>query len=181
MSDIIPLGGDDKSPISPSVIKRDIYRLKSFLIAEQRAEYDSPATAELSAEYFEEETSRLLVLVSLEVRQLIEIYTDRSGKGSTKSQEFARQNKRSCGIITTYTDNTEDKNLTFKKAYNSIIHAKEINFRDPAHPDKSYDGVIVTRNIDKGDKGKFYEYQAKINSLILIERMLDCVNLAIDN
>jgi len=173
MSDIIPLGGDDKSPISPSVIRRDIYRLKSFLIAEQRSEYDSPATAELSAEYFEQETSRLLVLASLEIRLLID---------NDKSLPTNRLKSRHCGNITKYVrmDDIRHEKLTFLKAYNSIIHAQEIIFRNPDSPYDRYDGSIITRNMGRENKTS-YEYHTRIVGLDFIGCMLDCVNLAIDN
>jgi len=143
--------------------------LKSFLIAEQRSEYDSPATAELSAEYFEQEASRLLVLASLEIRLLID---------NAQSSQVNELTDKRCGSITSYVEDAgaAEAPLNFKKAYNSIIHAREIIFRDPDQPYKSYNGIIVTRNRDKGER-----YQAKINGLNFIQYMLDCINLVVDN
>ena len=121
-------------------LRADVYRLSVLLFAEPSV-IEVDALRILSADHHENEVNRLLIWIAIATRQLLDI--------------DASTGRERCGRICRDFPDGEWKELEFRSACNTIIHAVEINSYDVDAVDEKapracYDGKITIRGRGRG-------------------------------
>ena len=134
----------DSPIIDMLILRRDLYLVMSLLLADKRVA-ETPSVATWTNTFYETEVRRLMVWVTVTVRGLLDL---------PQQKDISEQ---TCGEY--WPDSRNNKNrkeLTLRRACNSVIHAKEILlYKVPRQESKTvvkhiYDGRTTVLGNYKG-------------------------------
>ncbi len=103
-----------KPIVNMLMLRRDVYLLASLLLADKKMASSIRKTSDWTQDLYENEVNRLMLLVATVARGLLDL-----------SEESHIENQ-SCGEYWPEFPKKKEKPLTFRRACNSVIHAKEI-------------------------------------------------------